>query len=258
MTQIFGLILFNLKLFFNFRFVALWSIVSSLVLFVIKSSLWSYIPINNNQINYDYYQYFLLVIFISSFTTMETDRRLQNEYLSGKIAISNIRPLPFKILYLYKDIASSFSSLIIKGLPLIVFLILFYNIQVVPSLINLVFFIFSLILTFGISWSISYLIGLAVIFFKNNEGFIQAKRLIISLLSGAVIPFNVIPEPFINIFNILPFRALIDVPINIMYCNDIHKIYQYLIFQGIWLIIFYAFTIYLNKIALNKVEIAGG
>jgi ABC-2 type transport system permease protein len=78
-------------------------------------------------------------------------------------------------------------------------------------------------------------------------------------LSGSVIPLPILPEGVRRVVELLPFAAMQNVPFRI-YCGDISggDIYQTVLLQGIWLILFVAFGKFIMNHSLKQLVIQGG
>lgn len=262
MKLIFGYIKIIIKHHLYYNVASLWSFFSNFVMFTIQVSLWKYVTEYNKTgdiLNFkEFVQYFALCAFIRPFIDINTDRLIQSKYYEGEIIFDIAKPLSTIRLFFSRDIANAIFSLLTVSLPLIFFSSLLYKIQYDLSILQVVFFLISIFLSFSLSWCIAYCIGLFIFFAKNNEGLIQFKLFIIPLLSGGIIPLKVLPEPFKTVFYLLPFRSLFDIPIKIMNYGHSYELFRLLSIQFFWLFVLCTFTHFFNKNGLKKIEIMGG
>ncbi len=251
MRYLLGIISLNIKQHLYFKTTAIFSLFSFLILFLIKSSLWSKIG------NTDYISYFGIITIVSSFINSNTDRYFQDIYQSGSIFFLLLRPINFGFNIFLQDFAKAISSFILHSIPLLAVLIIFFNINIYFGIINFCLFIFSILCAYLFNWLISYIIGLCVFFYSNNEGFIQIKNILFLFFSGSLIPFAFFPKALQKILNYLPFKVLYQIPIEILNNTDL-KSFNLISKQIFWILFFLAFTCIFHKMAIKKIEIMGG
>ncbi len=251
MKYFLGIISLNIKQHLYFRTTAIFSLFSFLILFLIKSSLWSKIG------NADYISYFGIITIVSSFINANTDRYFQDIYQNGSISFLLLRPINFGVNIFLQDFAKALSNFILHSIPLLVVLILFFDVNIYFGIINLASFIFSIICAYFFNWLISYIIGLCIFFYNNNEGFIQIKNILFLFFSGSLIPLAFFPKSFQNILAYLPFRVLYQIPIEILNNTNLAS-FNLILRQLFWILILLVFTCFFHKKAVKKIEIMGG
>lgn len=251
MNQFLGLLSLNFKSHFYFRVAAIFSLFSSLVIFLIQSSLWSKLG------NSNYTQYFAVVAITNSVASFATERYLQGEYQSGNIVLWLIRPISFGKLCFLQDLAGLCSNFILHTLPLLILLKIFFQVKIFYGFINLALFCISLFCAFIFSWLLSYLIGLAVVFYKNNEGIIQFKNIFLGFLAGGLVPLDIFPDFLRNVLYYLPFRVLYQIPQEIL-GSKITDTINLIGLQAFWIVIGSISVFYVQNKAINKMEIMGG
>ncbi|UTD06516.1 ABC-2 family transporter protein [Treponema denticola] len=251
MKYLLGIISLNIKQHLYFKISAVFSIFSLLFLFLIKSSVWSQIG------NADYISYFAIITIVSSFISVNTDRYFQTIYQTGSISFLLLRPINFGINIFLQDSAAALTRFILKSLPLLIVLILFFDVNIYHGIINLYLFIFSVFCAYLFNWFTAYIIGLCVFFYGNNEGFIQIKNILFLFFSGSLIPVDFFPEVLQKILNYLPFRILYQIPIEVLNNSNL-KSFSLISRQLYWIFFLLVFTYIFHRTAIKKIEIMGG
>ena len=242
MKYLLGIISLNIKQHLYFKISAVFSIFSLLFLFLI---------------NTDYISYFAIITIVSSFISVNTDRYFQTIYQTGSISFLLLRPINFGINIFLQDSAAALTRFILKSLPLLIVLILFFDVNIYHGIINLYLFIFSVFCAYLFNWFTAYIIGLCVFFYGNNEGFIQIKNILFLFFSGSLIPVDFFPEVLQKILNYLPFRILYQIPIEVLNNSNL-KSFSLISRQLYWIFFLLVFTYIFHRRAIKKIEIMGG
>lgn len=164
-----------------------------------------------------------------------------DDIYEGNIAISLIRPINYR----YRLLASSFgvflSTAILLFIPLFVLSIALLNLTLgipIPSLVNIILFLLSAILSFIIADSLNFLMGEIAIFTNALFGLMIIKNIVFSFLSGGLLPSSFFPIWLNTILKFLPFQSMIEKPIMMFLgrLNTQEIIISFLI-QIMWIII---------------------
>lgn len=255
MKILYSLIIFQIKKVFFWGGAVFWSLISNLIIFSIQVSLWG----KTLQLSNEFLiTYFGLCILLRPLISVKTDRNLQESFNNSTIIFDTLRPISFGKLILLKDIANSVYTFLFISLPSILIIQLIYGLKFNAGNINVIFFIISMFISFLTAWVIAFLTGLTVFYFKNCEGFMQLRLFAIPLLSGAIIPIDVIPNSLKQIIFILPFRGLIDSPIKILLSNQNNLIFHLLFTQLFWLLLLMMTLNYFKNKAINNLDVMGG
>jgi|GEM_PF-3969266 len=247
--RVLGLVSVYCKKEFYFPIASLMLIINTFIVFIIQSSLWGKI------LNSNYEFYFALVMFISSFTSFSTERDIAGEYQDGTISVQLVKPLPFMSLRLVSDIAQVLAAFILRALPVLILLMVWhidvlYEFRGSPAQ-----FAVSVLLASCMSWLLAYTIGIAVVYSGSNEGLIQAKNLIVMLLSGAAIPYTVFPEAILNILRFSPFAVLYILPYEAATQKSNPGI---VLTQLFWVTVMFFVAWGVNRNAMKRIVCAGG
>jgi len=192
------------------------------------------------------------------FQTM-TEDEMSRSIRSGKITMLFIKPMDYQVYIFITRIGMLLTNIICIMIPSIFMIMFLYKSKILLE-INILLFIVALIFSFLISFTIDFTIGLFSFYTESIWGITTTKDAIILLLSGAIIPLNFFPEYIRKILELLPFRAIYNIPLKILIDKNLIFIdyIKLLLTQFFWvLIMLYVSRIFLNK-AKKIVTINGG
>ena len=137
-------------------------------------------------------------------------------------------------------------------------LALFLKIQVLPESLSIgLFFAVSLFFSVLIGFAIDLIFASIAIFLKNGcWAALQIRSAVTSLLSGAVIPFRLMPTSLSKVLTLLPFGALANAPLSI-YIGEADTFFL-LTIQFFWLIVCWIIAIQLWGKAQERMFSFGG
>jgi ABC-2 type transport system permease protein len=100
------------------------------------------------------------------------------------------------------------------------------------------FFAISTVLSFCINTELNLLTGITTFFLYNNSGLIRAKRVVIDLFSGLLLPISFFPGWAQDIMKYLPFQGISYIPSMIFTNGFSHQqVMEALSQQLIWVIL---------------------
>jgi ABC-2 type transport system permease protein len=199
--------------------------------------------------------YIVLVRVVRGFSQTEViEDKIASRVRDGAIAIDLLRPYSLQLYYYLQAYGHSLLGALLISLPIFILALVALDLPFsTPA--RLLLFLVSLQLGFAVNAALSFFVGLAALPLKNNEGVVQVKRFIISLLSGNLFPIVLLPGPLRAITELLPFRATVDIPVGI-YLGNLPP--TMLLFQGFWAVILGAAAHLLFLAARRRLVILGG
>lgn len=140
---------------------------------------------------------------------------LSNWIYEGKVGIELLRPISLITNLFYRRISCFAEFLIFKGIP--VYIISFWglNMNMPEEKYTLILFIVSILLSIIILFEIEFMVGILSVFTLYDFGLCTVKTVIISILSGALIPVTLLPNFLKTMVMKLPFVSLVQIPIDI-------------------------------------------
>ena len=187
------------------------------------------------------------------------DREIAAEIQDGKVAIEMIRPYSYLGMKTMNALGEGIFRLLFFSIPGMIIVALIFPISFSANLTTWMFFFISLIFSFIINTQINLLTGIMTFFFFNNAGLIRAKRVIIDLFSGLLLPISFYPIWAQDIMTYLPFQAISYVPSMIFTEGFVgQEIFQALLLQSIWAIVLLIPLKFLWVLAKKQLIVQGG
>ncbi|MBM7572325.1 ABC transporter permease [Aquibacillus albus] len=187
------------------------------------------------------------------------DREIAQEIKEGKVAVEFIRPYHYLIMKTMQGLGEGLFRLFFFSVPGMVIVALIFPISFSASGITWLFFSTSIVFSFIINTQINLLTGILTFFFFNNDGLIRAKRVIIDLFSGLLLPISFYPGWAQQVMNFLPFQAISYIP-SMIFTDGMtgSAVYNALWFQLIWAILLIVPIQFLWIIAKKQLIVQGG
>ena len=143
------------------------------------------------------------------------DRYMSERVRSGSIDTDLLRPINFQVQQFFRNSSYVLAVTVILVLPACIVGILLLDMQLPASLTHMLAFVMSLVLAYLVLFSMNFLLGLVSMITLNIKHISWAYRSMIGLFSGKLIPLWIFPNEMQRIINLLPFRCVFDIPLNI-------------------------------------------
>ncbi|KAF0820482.1 MULTISPECIES: ABC transporter permease [unclassified Cytobacillus] len=187
------------------------------------------------------------------------DREMAAEIKEGKVAVELIRPYNYLGMKTMQGLGEGIFRLFFFSVPGMVIVSFIFPLQFSADWTTWVFFAISIILSFFINTQINLLTGITTFFLYNNTGLIRAKRVVIDLFSGLLIPISFFPLWAQDVLKYLPFQGISYVPSMIFTSSfSDNEAIQAIMMQGIWVLILIIPIQILWIIAKKQLVIQGG
>lgn len=266
--------LFNLQLYLSFmrlEFIKMLtyriSYITGVVNYAVQIGayffLWQAIYIGRGQIgglNQGEMLTYLIVAWVSrSLYFNNMDRQISVEVKEGKVAVELIRPYDYQMARMARALGEAVFRLFFFALPSAVFIYLLYPFYIPAFGRVWLYFLLALLGSFAINSQINFMTGIITFFTMNTNGIQKAKRVVIELFSGLLIPISFYPDWAQLIIKYLPFQAISYLP-NLIYLGKLSgtALLQSLGIQLFWLVVLYIVGRVMWSAALRKVAIQGG
>lgn len=166
------------------------------------------------------------------------DREIAAEIKDGKVAIEMIRPYNYLGMKTMQALGEGIFRLLFFSVPGMIIVAMIFPVRFDASLATWLFFFISLIFSFIVNTHINLLTGMMTFFLFNNSGLIRAKRVVIDLFSGLLLPISFYPDWAQGLMAYLPFQAISYVPSMIFTGGFVgQEIYNALLLQAVWVLI---------------------
>ncbi|WP_071458763.1 ABC transporter permease [Bacillus massilinigeriensis] len=187
------------------------------------------------------------------------DREMAMEIKEGKVAVELIRPYSYMVMKTMQGLGEGIFRLFFFSLPGMVIVALIFPMEFSGDAATWGLFGLSILLSFMINTQLNLLTGITTFFLYNNAGLIRAKRVIIELLSGLLLPISFFPLWAQDVMRFLPFQGISYIP-SMIFTEGFtgQEALQGIFTQAVWVILL-VFPVRLLWIAAKKrLVIQGG
>lgn len=243
-----------------YRLDAITTFMSSVVFLVLYYAVWSAIDASGtiegglNQVM----TYLVAGQIVSNAAFLQTEMFVGERIRKGTIVNELKRPISFISHVYFHELGWVVFNSLTKAVPVAVLGVVFLNIPL-PGVLNTISFIFSTFLAFNLVFLLAYTNSMLVFWTKVDWSLRMTRNTLQSLFSGVLFPLYLLPGSIERIFNVLPFRAMADAPIQIFTGNvtgiGIFKIFGLQVF---WIIIMFVISHLMWRKAKSKLTVQGG
>jgi ABC-2 type transport system permease protein len=187
------------------------------------------------------------------------DWQMSFDIREGNIATYLTKPIDLQLYELFTSFGYFLMSLSAITIPTILLLIFVFRVEI-PLGIGLLLFPFSLILAYLLSFCFDYFIGLLGFYTESVWGLSITKEIIVTVLSGALIPLPFFPGIIQKILLWLPFQAIYYTPLTLVAqpTLDWETFLSMLGVQFFWVIALFTLTRLFYNQAVKVLRISGG
>ena len=151
--------------------------------------------------------YYLLVTITSPLTFSSIDEYIEEITFSGEVNNFLTKPISFFRMLMVKQFSE-------KAITFIMLLPVFLAILLIlkTNFVNLIWFPLTILLSFLISYTFSFIIGLGCFWLDEFWSIRNVKFVAIQLLGGLILPYSVFPDWLLKIIYFTPFPYLSSWP----------------------------------------------
>jgi len=246
-----------------YRFGFLFSIAGNLIYMSITYFFWRSIYQNRETLRGLTFNETYIYVALGSavFILLKTyvDWQMSFDIREGMIASYLIKPIDLQFYVLFTSLGFFLMSLSAITLPTILLLLFVFHIEI-PLGVGLAIFPLSLILAYLLSFCLDYFIGLLGFYTESVWGLSITKEIIVTVLSGALIPLQFFPDVIQKILLWLPFQALYYTPLTMVAQPNLGwgTFLPMLGVQLFWVIALFALTRLFYNQAIKVLRISGG
>lgn len=187
------------------------------------------------------------------------DREMAQEIMDGKVAIELIRPYSYLGMKTMQGFGEGIFRLFFFSMPGFIIAALIFPVKLSWDLKVWGLFAVSILLSFFINTQLNLLTGITTFFLFNNAGLIRAKRVVIDLFSGLLLPISFFPDWAQSIMKYLPFQGISYFP-SMIFTKGFtdHQVLVAIGQQFLWVVILIVPIQILWSIAKKQLIIQGG
>ena len=246
-----------------YRFGFLFSILGNVVYMSITYFLWRSIYQNRETLRGLTFDETYIYVALGSavFILLKTyvDWQMSFDIREGMIATYLIKPIDLQFYALFSSLGFFFMNMSAITIPTILLMIFVFHIQI-PLGIGIALFPFSLILAYLLSFCFDYFIGLLGFYTESVWGMSITKEIIVTVLSGALIPLQFFPDALQKILLWLPFQAIYYTPLTMVAQPHLGlgTFIAMLAVQLFWVVALFTLTRLFYNQAVKVLRISGG
>ena len=178
---------------------------------------------------------------------------------NGNISNELIKPISLIFNLFARRLGQFYIYLCFRITPFLSLISLFFKDSINLKWYNILISFGCLNLSIVIMFFIEFVLGLTSVFTLSFFGLKQVKSVILSFLSGAMVPFFILPSFVKEMFELLPFSSMAAMPMYIYLGKyDLNMIGKYFTIQFLWILGLYSICQYIYKKMIMKVVIQGG
>jgi len=187
------------------------------------------------------------------------DRDIADDLAEGRLAVLLARPVDDQAARIFRAAGESAFRILFFSAPTALAVALCFQVRLPPTFGAAAAFTIAAFFSFLLMAGINYAVGLSAIGTRAVMGILRAKYLIVELLSGLLLPLALFPAQLRTICAWLPFRHIVDTPLN-LYLGKVTgtAAAELLALQGLWAIGVVVIGRMIFIAASPRISIAGG
>jgi ABC-2 type transport system permease protein len=200
--------------------------------------------------------------FLALYMTWFLENEIFDAIRNGNIAYELCRPIDIYNMWFTRSMANRLSRAVLRCMPILMvasFLPKPYGLSLPKDAHASVWFVITMLLGFLVVVAFCMLVYIVTFYTISPMGVRMVAISTVEFFSGAVIPLPFLPDGIRQVFELLPFASMQNVPLRIS-SGDIagSRVYLYAGLQLFWLIMLIITGKMLTAKALKKVAIQGG
>jgi ABC-2 type transport system permease protein len=243
----------------HFFFMSLGNIIYIFMIYY----LWKSIFANSSQLNgLSFQQTFVYLAAGSSLfwlflTWVEYD--MAQGLINGTIVTRLLKPLDLQLYYFFDGVGYIINNFMLIMFPALLLIFFLFKVPV-PFDWNLLWFGLSVAFSFVINFHIDYMVGLVSFYTESIWGISIIKEVIVTTLSGAVVPLQFFPGSIRYIVERLPFQTVYHTPLMLLISPQLStgKVALMLLNQFSWMLVCVGLSRLVYSRAIRKITVNGG
>lgn len=203
--------------------------------------------------------YVIVAWVVRSFYFSNLDRRVAVDIRDGKIALELIRPYNYQMVKYARAFGEAVFRMLFFALPAGTVIYLIRPFGLPPGWQNWLIFAAALAGSFMINAQLSMIAGFFAFFTQSTSGIYRAKRVVMDLFSGLLLPISFYPDWAKNIIELFPFQAVSYMP-NLIYLGKVTGAgaLKVLALQLFWIALLGIVAVLFWRFAVKHVVVQGG
>lgn len=244
---------------FVYRVDALSGIFSSIIFLVLYFYVWSAITSSGSITSSldRIMTYFVIGQVVGNTVFVNVEEYLGQKIRRGTIVNELKRPVTIFSQAYFHELGNFLFNFIAKALPIAALGAIFLKIST-PGFFGIFIFILSLFMAFNLVFLLSYCTSMLIFWTKIEWSIRGSRNHLQKIFSGTLFPLFLIPAPFNMVFDILPFKYMVDGPITVFNAQNLSTTVEVILLQLTWSIILLILAHVSWKKAKTKLTVQGG
>lgn len=200
--------------------------------------------------------------FFSAFSTWNMDNDIFGMMMDGGVAYELCRPVSIYNMWMARTLGGRFANAAMRSVPILVFAAVLpepYRLMPPCSAGSFVIAAATMVLGIGVTAAFCMFVYILSFFTVSPWGWRMILTGAVELLSGSIIPFPFIPDPYRTVMEYLPFASMQNVYLQIYTGNlEGSAMLQAIVLQLFWLVVLVALGRLLCAQAQHRVVVQGG
>ena len=187
------------------------------------------------------------------------DADIRQTISSGQVAYELVRPLDLHASWFARSLAMRGVPTLMRASIIFVIAGLFLHLLPPANSAALLAFGITILGAWMLSAAITNFMSVTLLWTISGEGVTRLMPAFVNFFSGNILPLAFFPDWFQPFLHLLPFRGLVDVPIQFYLGRyPLTQLPQEIFLQSTWTIVFYITGHILVSLAKKRIEIQGG
>lgn len=184
---------------------------------------------------------------------------LMNTIYSGAIGSDLLKPVPYFIYWMGRDLGRSLLNLLGRGVLFMLLFSLFYPVTVPSRPEQWLWLALSLLLAWLVSFSWRYLINLAAFWTPDARGILRIAFTFSQFLSGFIMPLRLLPDWFTALTQYTPFPSMVNTSVEV-YLGTLQgeALWNAVWLQLVWFVVLAGLAQWVYRAGIRRLVIQGG
>ncbi|HEC78501.1 MAG TPA: hypothetical protein ENI34_05080 [candidate division WOR-3 bacterium] len=229
-------------------------------IFLLWDSIFTEVNFIGDYTNIKIVTYYILVILLRDVFYAGVNYEIANDIREGRLSNYLVKPYSYFGHSLSIKIGANIQYIPMTVVILAIFDQLFLKKFFFPSVFsNYLYFFIVLFLSFILSFLLTFTISLTAFWIEEISSLQTFLDIIVPISAGALLPLSLFPEFLQKFFSFLPFKYLLNFPIETYLGNLMpSEIFVGIFVEAVWIIVFCFSAYFLWRAGTKKYQAYGG